>query len=173
MNCGTRNPVTARNLVAAILCLGWASSGFAAGVECPPGLAAAAAAYGATLGLEQGAIRDSSLGSPLGVEETVQFNLADHACHRGPGQAYREFGAPVCLPPAGQSNRSVRYPFQLYFRKALTLEALYQASWEPGSDGALQVEFEAEGKGWIPVARREVLPQLEGNRGAKDPKGAP
>ncbi len=139
--------------------------------QCPPSLAAAAAIYRAALQGEEDAVRGSKPDSPVGIQETVQFSLANHACHRGPGQAYREFGEAVCLPREEGPRASVRYPFQLYFRKALTLEALFAAAWEPGTDGAFEVEFEQEGERWIPVAKREVLPQMEGRSraGAKGP----
>ncbi len=160
--------VAALALVAA---LGLVSS--AGAQECPSGLQSAARDYRRALQEAQHAIRDSGPGAPAGVEETVQFDLASHACHRGPGQAYREFGEPSCRPPGEGVSASVRLPFQVMFRKAPTVEALFQAGWEPGTDGALQVEFEREGERWIPVARGEVLPQLEGDGGAKTRAGAP
>jgi len=161
MGCGRTTAVRKWLVVLAL-------AGLAAGeapqalAECPPFLAAAAAAYRVVLQQGEDAVRASSQDSPAGIQETVQFDLASHVCHRGPGQAYRAIGEASCLP-AGEGGRvSVRYPFQLHYRKALTLEALFQAPWEPGTDGALQVEFEQESERWIPVAKREVLPQVEG-----------
>lgn len=141
-----------------------------AGGACPPGLLEAAQAQGETLEARERAVRGSTLALPEGVEETVQFDLAAHACHRGPGQAYREYGEPVCLA-AGEGERvRVRYPYRVFYRRALTLDGLFRAAWEEGTPGALQVEFEPEPGGrpevprWVPVSRREVLPQLEGRK---------
>ncbi|HSH69975.1 MAG TPA: hypothetical protein VK997_08660 [Deferrisomatales bacterium] len=143
-------------------------------VPCPPGLQEAAQAMGQTMQQEQEAIRASSLASPEGVEETVQFDLGAHACHRGPGQSYRVFGAPACRPADAAGLVPVRYPYELQYRKALTLDELFAEEWKEGSDGLQQVQFQLEGGRWIPVARKEVLLQLEGNRagGAGHPGAA-
>ncbi|GAB4258225.1 MAG: hypothetical protein Kow0092_05700 [Deferrisomatales bacterium] len=146
--------------------------GPAPAAECPPALGESAAAYRATLNEEQRAIRDSTLDSPRGIEETVQFDLGAHACHRGPGQAYREYGEPECVPAEEPDTARVRFPYRLAFRKALTLDALFGKEWQRGSDGLLQVTFQREGGRWLPVARREVLTtggRTGGHPGAKAP----
>ena len=155
------------------LLLAVAATGAAAQEACPPGLAAAVAVMGQTMQEEQERILTSSLDRPEGVEETVQFDLGAHACHRGPGQAYRVFGEPACRPPDDQGRVPVRYPYQLQYRKALTLDELFRQAWQSGSDGVQQVLFEREGERWLPVGRKEVLLQLEGNRegGAGHPGG--
>ena len=137
---------------------------FAADTPCPPGLMEAALAMRVTMQDEQEVIRASTLAQPEGVEETVQFDLGAHACHRGPGQAYRVFGEPTCRPVDAEGRIPVRYPYTLQYRKALTLDELFEKDWQPGSDGLQQVKFEAEGARWIPVARKELLIQLEKNR---------
>ncbi|GAB4247344.1 hypothetical protein [Deferrisoma sp.] len=138
------------------LILGAAAAGAA---PCPPGLEAAARAYRDGLNAEQEAIRTSTPEAPAGVEETVFFELGAHACHRGPGQAYRVYGPPECEEAAAGGRAAVRYPYELFFRRALTLEELFRKPWQPGSDGILRVEFEREGDTdrWVPVGRREVL----------------
>ncbi len=141
-------------------------------VECPPGLGAAAEAYRQVLQTEQDQIRNSSTDAPRGVEETVQFDVPSHACHRGPGQAYRRFGVPGCEPNGHGEAGVVRYPFALFFRKALTLEAMYAKDWEEGSDGAFEVVFEKEGDRWVPVSKREVLPAAR-EGGAEGPPRRP
>jgi hypothetical protein len=138
--------------------------------ECPPGVRGAVEAYRQALQAEQHRIRDSGAEEPRGVEETVQFDVPSHACHRGPGQAYREFGAPACEPGSPGQASVVRYPFALFFRKALTLEALYAKDWEEGSDGAFEVVFEKEGDRWVPVSRREVLPGTREGAGGESPR---
>ncbi len=129
----------------------------AAQAPCPPGLLSAARAQGAELAREEQRVRDSTLASPAGIEETVQFDLSAHSCHRGPGHAYRVFGAPACQPRGADGRVDVRYPFQLFYRQALTLDALFAKPWKEGSPGLLQVTFEPQGDRWIPVARRELL----------------
>ncbi len=141
--------------VAVVAALGAAPLPGAAG--CPPGLEEAAEAYRQAMNREQAQIRASTRESPRGVEATMVFDRASHGCHRAPGQAYREFGPPECLEPRQGRRVAVRFPYRLFFRKALTLEELFERDWEPGSDGILQVIFEREGERWVPVARREVL----------------
>ena len=151
-------PRTGRRLLGALLaiaCLGVPAPAGAGG--CPPGLAAAADAYRHGMNREQAEIRTSTRENPRGVEATTVFDRASHGCHRAPGQAYREFGPPECLEPGDGGRVAVRFPYRLFFRKALTLEDLFERDWEPGSDGILQVTFEREGDRWVPVARREVL----------------
>lgn len=148
------------------LLLATVTAGASAQQACPPGLAAAAARMGETMQEEQEVIRTSSLARPEGVEETVQFDLGAHACHRGPGQAYRVFGEPACQRPDDQGRVPVRYPYRLQYRKALTLDELFRREWQEGSDGVQQVLFEREGDGWIPTGRKEILLQLESNRPA-------
>lgn len=126
-------------------------------VPCPPGLLAAAQGQGRELARAEEIVRKSTLASPAGIEDTVQFDLSIHSCHRGPGHAYREHGAPECQPPEADGRVPVRYPFRLHYRQALTLEALFAKPWKEGSPGILQVTFEPEGDRWIPVARRELL----------------
>lgn len=168
-------PGRALGALAALLLLGAAApvAHPADGFEGRPGLAAAARAYGQVLQAEQDEVRGSELSSPRGVEQVVQFDLASHACHRGPGQAYREYEAPAVRQGDAGEAVAVRYPFRIFYRKALTLDELFRAGWEEGTPGALEVRFEAEPRDeeepprWVPVSRREVLPQLEGgNRGA-------
>ncbi|MDF1552419.1 MAG: hypothetical protein P1P84_05120 [Deferrisomatales bacterium] len=154
-----------RMIALALLLAG--SAALAAGdVPCPPGLPEAAQAMRRTMQQEQEVIRASSLAAPEGVEETVQFDLGAHACHRGPGQAYRVFGEPTCRPADAAGLVPVRYPYELQYRKALTLDELFAQEWKEGSDGLQQVQFQLEGGRWLPVARKEVLLQLEGNRAA-------
>ena len=138
--------------------------------ECPPGLRGAVEAYRKALQAEQHQIRDSRAEAPRGVEETVQFDVPSHACHRGPGQAYREFGVPACEPNGPGQASVARYPFALFFRKALTLEAMYSKDWEEGSDGAFEVVFEEEGDRWVPVSKREVLPAAREGEGKEPPR---
>lgn len=142
----------------------WAQGG------CPPGLREAAREQGRTLAEAQRAIRASGLASPAGIEETVQFDLGNHACHRGPGQAYREYGEPRCQPAREDGRVWVDYPYGLFYRKALTLEEMFRKGWTEGSAGILRVTFEAEGARWIPVAKREVLDRGETGP-PKPPKG--
>lgn len=149
-----------------VLLLAAVTASASAQEACPPGLAAAAALMGQTMQQEQEVIRTSSLQSPEGVEETVQFDLGAHACHRGPGQAYRVFGEPACQHPDDQGRVPVRYPYRLQYRKALTLDELFRQEWQEGSDGVQQVLFEREADRWIPVGRKEILLQLESNRPA-------
>lgn len=150
-----------RRVAAGLLFVTLAAAVGAAESPCPPGLAAAAEAMWQTMQREQELIRDSTLASPQGVEETVQFDLGAHACHRGPGQAYRIFGEPQCMTADDRGRIPVRYPYELRYRKALTLDELFGKPWQPGSDGLQQVAFEPEGERWVPVARKEVLIQLE------------
>lgn len=164
--------VAARALgaLAALLLLGSAGPAAcpAAGFEGRTGLAEAARAYGQVLQAEQDAVRGSELASPKGVEQVVQFDLASHACHRGPGQAYREYQEPAVRQGAAGEAAAVRYPFRVFYRRALTLDELFRAEWQEGTPGALEVRFEPEpgeegqAPRWVPVSRREVLPQLEG-----------
>jgi len=156
-----------RRVAAGLLLVSLAARAGASGVPCPPGLGAAAEVMRQTMQQEQERIRDSTLSSPQGVEETVQFDLGAHACHRGPGQAYRIFGAPQCMAADGQGVVPVRYPYALRYRKALTLDELFLKPWQPGSDGLQQVQFEPEGERWVPVARKEILIQLEGRHPAE------
>ncbi len=147
-----------------VLLLAGSAAVAAEDVPCSPGLQEAARAMRQTMQQEQEVIRTSSLASPEGVEETVQFDLGAHACHRGPGQAYRVFGEPACHPADAEGLVPVRYLYALQYRKALTLDELFAAAWQEGSDGMQQVKFQREGERWIPVARKEILLQLEGNR---------
>ncbi len=140
--------------------------------ECPPGLREAVEAYREGLQAEQHRIRDSRADAPRGVEETVQFDVPSHACHRGPGQAYREFGIPSCEADGPGQPSVVRYPFALFFRKALTLEAMYAKAWEEGSDGAFEVVFERDADRWVAVSKREVLPTAR-ERAGKGPTDRP
>ncbi len=135
---------------------------------CPPGLEAAAELYRQGMNREQAEIRTSTRENPRGVEPTTVFDRASHGCHRAPGQAYREFGPPECLEPVENGRVPVRLPYRLFFRKALTLEDLFEQEWQPGSDGVLLVTFEQEGDRWIPVARREVLDLGSGPGEGKD-----
>jgi hypothetical protein len=143
--------------VAILAQLLWVAAARPAAVDCPPGLREEAEFHRVTLQEAEWAVRDSQLGSARGVTETVQFDLDAHACHRGPGQAYREFDSPVCRAGKANARVPVRYAYRLFYRKALTLEALFKKDWKPGSDGILQVEFAFEGGRWKPVATRELL----------------
>lgn len=161
--------------LAALLLLGAAGpeAPLADGFEGRPGLAEAARAYRQVLQAEQDDVRGSELASPRGVEQVVQFDLASHACHRGPGQAYREYEEPAVRQGEAGAAVAVRYPFRIFYRKALTLDELFRAGWEEGTPGALEVRFEpepgddGEAPRWVPVSRREVLPQLESPRGGR------
>lgn len=156
-------------LLGAAAVAGWVGGPAAAG--CPEGLGTAAEAYRRALAEEQRAVRESTLASPVGIEETVQFDLGNHACHRGPGQAYREFAAPECLVPRPDGRVPVRYRYRLFFRRALTLEELFARPWEEGSDGIVEALFEPDGARWVPVSKREVL-DLGGRKGGH-PEGGP
>ncbi len=125
--------------------------------DCPPSLRESIASMQATMEEEEEGIRTSTLEAQRGVEETVQFDLAAHACHRGPGQSYRVFTGHRCLEPDGAGRVPVRYSYELFFRKALTLEELFQKEWEQGSGGLHQVVFEPDGDRWVPAARKDVL----------------
>lgn len=151
-------------MIALFLVLAGSTAAAAEDIPCPPGLPEAARVMRQTMQQEQEVIRTSSLASPEGVEETVQFDLGAHACHRGPGQAYRVFGEPTCRPADAEGLVPVRYLYELQYRKALTLDELFAEEWQAGSDGLLQVKFQREEESWIPVARKELLLQLEGNR---------
>ena len=130
-------------LVAATLFAGaaWGAAPAPEVAQCPPALLEEAELYRAALEVTQRAVRESGPTSPLGVEETVQFDKREHSCHRGPGQAYRVFDEPACLPARPDGRVPVRFPYRLFFRKALTLDALFEKEWKPGSDGILQVQF--------------------------------
>ena len=138
------------------------TEGRPAAEPCPEGLIAAASSYRESLNSAQELIRAGSLQSPLGTEETVQFDLTTHACHRGPGQAYRVYGDPECQSAAAAAKRRVLYPFRVYFRQALTLQELFRKPWREGSDGYLQVEFKREGSTWLAVTKKELLDRKEG-----------
>ncbi len=139
----------------ALVVLLWAA-GAAWPAECPPALTAAAEAYRQRLDAQQQAIRGSGPDAPLGVEPTMMFDRASHGCHEGRGQAYRVYRAFRCTE-VGEDEAVVRYPYRLFFRRALTLEELFGRAWEQGSDGILEVRFQREGDRWVPVSRREVL----------------
>ena len=151
-------------MIALLLLLAGSAAVAAEDVPCSPGLQEAARAMRQTMQQEQEVIRVSSLASPEGVEETVQFDLGAHACHRGPGQAYRVFGEPTCRPADAEGLVPVRYLYELQYRKALTLDELFAKEWQEGSEGLQQVKFQREGERWIPVERKDLLLQLEGNR---------
>jgi hypothetical protein len=166
-------PGRALGALAALLLLGPTAASPADGFEGRAGLAEAARAYRQVLQEEQDAVRGSELASPRGVEQVVQFDLASHACHRGPGQAYRAYEEPAVRQGDAGEAVAVRYPFRVFYRKALTLDELFRSGWEEGTPGALEVRFEPEPREegeaprWVPISRREVLPQLEGgSRGA-------
>ncbi len=138
-----------------LVALLWAA-GSAWPAECPPALTAAAEAYRQRLNREQEAVRKSTLSAPRGVEGTMMFDRASHGCHEGKGQAYRVYETFRCTEGDG-GTAVVRYPYRLFFRRAPTVEELFEKPWKPGSDGILEVEFQREGNRWIPVSRREVL----------------
>ncbi len=149
----------AGGMVAAIGFWVWVSPLPSGAAACPPDLLESARAYRDRLNAEGQAVRTSSADAPLGVEETVFFDLAAHACHKGPGQTYRVYGEPKCADPGGEGRITMDLPYRLFFRRALTLPELYSQPWKPGTDGVLRVEFEREQGGgrWVPVGRREVL----------------
>ena len=135
----------------------------------PLALEEAALRYRASLAAEQEAVRTSSLKSSFGVEETMQFDLATHACHRGPGQAWRDYGAPSFTGATGDDAR-VRYPYRLQFRQALTLEEMFQKPWREGSDGEIEVVFRRTAEGWKPGPAKDLLVRKEdaSKKGTKD-----
>jgi hypothetical protein len=137
--------------------LWWVAAADAGEGKCPSGLLEDAQFYRTTLQDVQWAVRDSPAGAARGVVETVQFDRRSHACHEGPGQAYREFGEPVCLPANSEGRVPVRFAYRLFYRQAMTLDALFKKDWKQGSDGAIEVEFEADGGRWIAVGKRELL----------------
>lgn len=146
----------------------WGAAPAARGEGWPEGLAAAAEEHRQTLNRKQAATRDGTLASPVGVEESVQFDLQNHACHRGPAQAYREYGEPDRAPAepgrsgrvavlGGEERARVRYPYRVWFRQALTLEEMFAKPWREGNDGSIEVEFRRSGKGWIAFGKKELL----------------
>ena len=151
-------------LLTAALSAAWLSAG-AARAAWPEGLEAAAAMYRGTLNTSEELIRAGTLTQPRGIEEALQFDRETHGCHRGPAHAYREYGEPD--PPSAPVKRSkaaakvesvrVRYPYRVFYRQALTLEALFDKPWKEGSEGAVEVEFRRTERGWEPGLKREAL----------------
>ncbi|MBI5015184.1 MAG: hypothetical protein HZB55_06795 [Deltaproteobacteria bacterium] len=136
-----------------------------AGAAWPPGLEAAADAYRRTLNASEEPIRNGTLAAPRGIEEALQFDRETHGCHRGPAHAYRDYGAPEPPAPSPKSPKAagkmaavrVRYPYRVFYRQALTLEALFEKPWKEGSEGAVEVEFRRTERGWEPGLKSERL----------------
>jgi hypothetical protein len=153
---------------AACLSAGVALAGVPAWPPWPDGLEAAAATYRRTLNASEELIRDGTLTQPRGIEETLQFDRETHGCHRGPAHAYRDYGAPepgVRHEKGGKGRKGsakgetarVRYPYRVFYRQALTLEALFEKPWKEGSEGAVEVEFRRTERGWEPGLKQEAL----------------
>lgn len=131
-----------------------------AGAAWPEGLEAAASSYRSTLNDVEVLIREGTLAEPRGIEEALQFDKETHGCHRGPAHAYREYGAPEPIAPKGTAKADrarVRYPYRVFYRQALTLEALFEKPWKEGSEGAVAVEFRRTPRGWEPGLKTELL----------------
>jgi hypothetical protein len=126
-------------------------------VECAPGLADAAQSYRLVLQAEQYEIRDSLEADPRGVVPTSVFDLVSHSCHSVTGQAYRIYGIARCRPQKEELRATVRYPFNLFYRRESREKTLFEQDWEEGSDGLWQVTFERTGKGWETAGQKEVL----------------
>lgn len=124
---------------------------------CPKGLEAAAHEYLMAQQQIQYATRDATTENPVGVEPASLFDLEIHACHSAPGQHYRIYRSPVCQEPADDGAVEVRFPFELKYRAAETMEKLFAAPWKEGTEGIWQVRFERRPEGWVVVKEKEVL----------------
>jgi len=124
---------------------------------CPRDLVEAGNAYISELQLFQNKIRQSNAESPLGVQQTMQFDRAAHSCHGGPAQAVKDFGMPRCISSDKEGSFILKYPYQVHYRQAATVQALYEAPWEKGSDGFLLVEFLRENEKWKVAGERESI----------------
>ena len=122
----------------------------------PEGLREAVHSYFQTLQVTEYRTRDSSLEEPLGVQPMTEFDRAGHKCHEVPGQVYRIFKVPNYFSEE-EGSYVVRSKFQLFYRQAEDIAAIFSQPWGQGSDGAIRVRFElGEGK-WGAVEKREVL----------------
>jgi len=125
--------------------------------SCPHDLVDAGKAYIAELQLFQNKIRQSDSESPLGLQETMQFDRAAHFCHGGPAQAVKDFSLPQCISSDKEGVFILKYPYQVRYRQAATVKALYEAPWEEGSDGFLLVEFFKENEKWKVAGEKESI----------------
>lgn len=140
------------------------SGAAAGGGPWPEGLEAPASSYRQTLNAAEALIRAGTLAQPRGIEEALQFDKETHGCHRGPAHAYREYGEPEppSLPKSKKGSAkvervTVRYPYRVFYRQAMTLEALFEKPWKEGNEGAVEVEFRSTPRGWEPGLKRELL----------------
>ena len=122
----------------------------------PEGLREAVHSYFQTLQVTEYRTRDSSLEEPLGIQPMTEFDRASHKCHEVPGQVYRIYKVPNYFSEDNGSYM-VRSKFQLFYRQAEDIAAIFAQPWGQGSDGAIRVRFEQVGEEWEAVEKREVL----------------
>jgi len=122
----------------------------------PEGLREAVHSYFQTLQVTEYRTRDSSLEEPLGIQPMTEFDRAGHKCHEVPGQVYRIYKVPNYFSEDNGSYM-VRSKFQLFYRQAEDIAAIFAQTWGQGSDGAIQVRFELVDETWEVVEKRELL----------------
>jgi len=122
----------------------------------PEGLREAVHSYFQTLQVTEYRTRDSSLEEPLGIQPMTEFDRAGHKCHEVPGQVYRIYKVPNYFSEDNGSYM-VRSKFQLFYRQAEDIAAIFAQTWGQGSDGAIQVRFKMVDGNWEAVEKRELL----------------
>jgi hypothetical protein len=122
----------------------------------PDGLREAVHSYFQTLQVTEYRTRDSSLEEPLGIQPMTEFDRASHKCHEVPGQVYRIYKVPNYFSEDNGSYM-VRSKFQLFYRQAEDIAAIFAQTWGQGSDGAIKVRFKLVDGKWEAVEKREVL----------------
>jgi hypothetical protein len=122
----------------------------------PEGLREAVHSYFQTLQVTEYRTRDSSLEEPLGIQPMTEFDRVSHKCHEVPGQVYRIYKVPNYFSEDNGSYM-VRSKFQLFYRQAEDIAAIFAQTWGQGSDGAIQVRFELVDEAWEVVEKRELL----------------
>ena len=122
----------------------------------PEGLREAVHSYFQTLQVTEYRTRDSSLEEPLGIQPMTEFDRAGHKCHEVPGQVYRIYKVPNYFSEDNGSYM-VRSKFQLFYRQAEDIAAIFAQTWGQGSDGVIRVRFEEVNGDWEAVEKRELL----------------
>jgi hypothetical protein len=138
----------------------------------PAGLEAVATGELARLREAQERIRLATIQAPQGIELTQQYDRANHACHTGPAQSFREFDSPRVRGALEGGRIPVRYPYRLRYRKAATLPELFAKGWSEGTGGQVEIVFGRVGDSWERQSSREVFEPATGRSGRPLPTPA-
>ena len=140
-------------LAALLLVIGPAS----ASERWPEGLREAVNSHFQGLQVTEYLIRDSILEDPRGIQPMTSFDRASHKCHEVPGQVYRVYKIPTFYTEDEDGTLVFRSRFELFYRQADSIAEIFDQTWEQGSDGAIQVQFEQVEGNWEEVETRELL----------------